>query len=200
MLNYAFGPKTSVNYSIPVEDKWSNQFQSLHESETITGGPDLPIFATGPGAPAFSGINSLSYVYHALVFATCLANNSTYPHCKAAPPPTTTTFKPQTTAGMLTTRKPVPTPSTPPPTLKPIPQTPRPLPSWPWLIQPQQQYNPNPYSNLGDSFLNSLGNVRPMQPMQPWQPMPPMQPVTPTPPPAQNNNPWAWASLFPFFF
>ncbi|CAL1532389.1 unnamed protein product [Lymnaea stagnalis] len=203
-LTYAFGPKQQVDY----DEKTGNtdyQFLSLHRTQGVTGGPDLPIYATGPGAPVFVGINTFSYVYHALLCATCLASNAQrlYRHCQ--PPASTTTSR-----SPLTTTRVAPTPWNPFQTTK----KPQPQPSWPWVVQPKPQISPNPYSGLGDP---SNGNVAPPPlpnpPFLPPQTNPPFVPFrTPAPTPRPNNNnnnnnnnnlqnnPWGWASLFPFFF
>ncbi|BFZ23738.1 hypothetical protein BsWGS_26778 [Bradybaena similaris] len=138
-------------------------------SQDPTGGPDLPVFSRGPGAQAFTGVNDLAYLYHAILYATCLGTEAStiWDHCQSAPTarPPTASPAPDTN----TTRGPFsPGPTSRRPTFPP--------PIWPWVPQPLPHQSGNPYGTLGLPyyFNNAVSNPKPL----PNQPVPIRSPNT----------------------
>ncbi|KAK0039727.1 alkaline phosphatase tissue-nonspecific isozyme-like isoform X4, partial [Biomphalaria pfeifferi] len=177
-LNYAFGVEKAPKFdTVPGDPEY--KFPSLYFAQGTTGGPDLPIFATGTSAGLFTGVNTFPYIHHAILCATCLARNAKdiYPHC---PTPTTTTPALTTTTTTTTTSTTTTSTTTVTPTVKTTTRKPQ-SPFWPWYFQPYPGKGPNPYANMiSRNDINSpasSSNARP-------QPVP----MNPTPRPAQQQS------------
>lgn len=49
------------------------------------GGEDVAVYASGPMAHLFHGVQEQNYIAHVMAYASCVGENKD--HCKAKPPP-----------------------------------------------------------------------------------------------------------------
>lgn len=58
------------------------QYAAIHQEEAFHDGSDVGIFAAGPFAHLFQGVQEQSYIAHVFAYAMCLADYSDQPHCR----------------------------------------------------------------------------------------------------------------------
>lgn len=85
-LSYANGPafKSFVNnqrYNIsndPLGDLKYKQIPNIPRKSETHGGDDVPVFAKGPFAHLFTGVQQQSYLPHAMAYAACIGQGPKY--------------------------------------------------------------------------------------------------------------------------
>jgi len=58
------------------------QHAAIHQEEAFHDGSDVAIFASGPYAHLFQGVQEQSYIAHVYAYALCIGDYANQPHCK----------------------------------------------------------------------------------------------------------------------
>lgn len=58
------------------------QYAAIHQEEAFHDGSDVAIFAAGPYAHLFQGVQEQSYIAHVFAYAMCIGDYSSHPHCR----------------------------------------------------------------------------------------------------------------------
>lgn len=86
-LIYGNGPGNQRPRSDPTVDPNSTdspyhvQYAAIHQEEAFHDGSDVAIFAAGPFAHLFQGVQEQSYIAHVFAYAMCIGDYINQPHC-----------------------------------------------------------------------------------------------------------------------
>lgn len=58
------------------------QYAAIHQEEAFHDGSDVAIFASGPYAHLFQGVQEQSYIAHVMAYAMCVGDYTNQPHCR----------------------------------------------------------------------------------------------------------------------
>lgn len=58
------------------------QYAAVHQEEAFHDGSDVAIFASGPFAHLFQGVQEQSYIAHVFAFAMCIGDYTNQAHCR----------------------------------------------------------------------------------------------------------------------
>lgn len=87
-LIYGNGPGNQKPRSDPTVDPNSTdspyyvQYAAIHQEEAFHDGSDVAIFAAGPFAHLFQGVQEQSYIAHVFAYAMCIGDYINQPHCQ----------------------------------------------------------------------------------------------------------------------
>jgi alkaline phosphatase len=73
--NPAIGPNST-------ESPYYVQYAAIHQEEAFHDGSDVAIFASGPFAHLFQGVQEQSYIAHVFAYALCVGEHQWRPHCR----------------------------------------------------------------------------------------------------------------------
>lgn len=58
------------------------QYAAIHQEEAFHDGSDVAVFASGPYAHLFQGVQEQSYIAHVLAYAMCIGDYTDQAHCR----------------------------------------------------------------------------------------------------------------------
>lgn len=61
------------------------QYAAIHQEEAFHDGSDVAVFASGPYAHLFQGVQEQSYIAHVFAYAMCIGDYTNQPHCRQQP-------------------------------------------------------------------------------------------------------------------
>lgn len=60
------------------------QYAAIHQEEAFHDGSDVAVFASGPFAHLFQGVQEQSYIAHVFAYAMCIGDYTEQPHCRVS--------------------------------------------------------------------------------------------------------------------
>lgn len=69
------------------ESPYYVQYAAIHQEEAFHDGSDVAVFASGPYAHLFQGVQEQSYIAHVLAYAMCIGDYTNQLHCGKQPHP-----------------------------------------------------------------------------------------------------------------